>query len=254
MITAQEIINTAAAEEGYLEKKNGSQLYDKTANAGYNNWTKYWQDTYPAFQGQLWCDDFVKWVFIATAGDRANDLLCGGVHSYYTPTSAQYYQKAGRLDRHPKAGDQVFFTRDGSIPAIYHTGIVEKVDANYVYTIEGNTSSTAGVVPNGGGVWPKKYLLVNYKSKMWFGHPRYDEKKEEQSVKTNYIGTVNVKTCLNVRTGPGTSYPEFLVTNGSTWTPWRIPPAAQVVIVEEKNGWGRLGNTVGWVSLDYIRK
>lgn len=56
----------------------------------------------------------------------------------------------------PKTGDQVFFKN--SI-RIYHTGIVEKVDSEKIYTIEGNTSGAKGVVANGGGVWEKSYYL-----------------------------------------------------------------------------------------------
>lgn len=33
-----------------------------------------------------------------------------------------------------------------------HTGLVVKVTKSTVYTIEGNTSSAKGVVPNGGSV------------------------------------------------------------------------------------------------------
>ena len=35
------VIETARAEIGYLEKATNSQLNDKTANAGYNNWNKF---------------------------------------------------------------------------------------------------------------------------------------------------------------------------------------------------------------------
>lgn len=245
---ADQVIAVASGEVGYLEKKSNAQLYDKTANAGYANIVKYWADTYPAFQGQPWCDDFVSWCFIATYGDKADYLLCGGVKSYYTPTSAQYYQKAGRLDRHPQKGDQVFFSRDGSIPAIHHTGIVEKVDANYVYTIEGNTSSTAGVIPNGGGVWRKKYLLANYKNKMYFGHPRYDEKPKDESKKVSYAAIVNVKSQLNVRKTPNG---EMVKVNGHDF---QLPPGMVIAICEERSGWGRLSDIQGWVSLSYLQR
>lgn len=251
-ITAKDIIAVAGAEVGYLEKKTKASLDNKTANAGYNNYVKYWRDIYPSFQGQPWCDAFVDWVFIAVAGkERADEMLCGGADSYYTPTSAKCFKSKGRLDQYPQAGDQVFFSRNGTIDGIYHTGIVEKWDGTYVHTIEGNTSSTSGVVPNGGGVWRKKYLYANYKGKMLFGHPLYDQKGTFMP----YIGTVDVKTYLQVRTGPGSNHPEFFVSNGDgSWTSWRMPPAAQLVIVEERNGWGRVGNTIGWVCLDYVRK
>lgn len=42
---------------------------------------------------------------------------------------------------------------------MYHTGLVVGVSNNRVYTIEGNTSSAAGVVPNGGCVRDKSYPL-----------------------------------------------------------------------------------------------
>lgn len=72
---------------------------------------------------------------------------------------------------------------------------------------------------------------------------------------TPYIATVNVQTHLKVRTGPGSQHPEFYVDGADgSWTPWRLPPAAQVVIVQELAGWGRIGNTVGWVSLSYLKR
>ena len=253
---AEAVIAVAEGEVGYLEKKTNAQLDDKTANAGYNNFTKYWRDTYPAFQGQPWCDDYIDWLFIATYGkEKADELLCGGSGSYYTVNSAKLFQNQGRLDRIPKKGDKVFFSRDGTVEGIYHTGLVRNLDNNYIYTNEGNTSSTSGIVPNGGGVWNKKYLRYLYQGKMWFGHPKYDVKKEEKPVTVSYYATVNVKTHLKVRTGPGVSYPEFMLDSGDgTWTPWRFPPAARVHIVEEKDGWGRVGDTIGWVSLAYLKR
>lgn len=64
-----------------------------------------------------------------------------------------------------------------------------------------------------------------------------------------------VNSCLQVRTGPGRDYPEFMVSDGSGgWTSWRYPPNAQIRIVEEADGWGRVGDTIGWVSLAWCRK
>ena len=53
-----------------------------------------------------------------------------------------------------------------------HTGLVYKVDSNYVYTIEGNTSGASGVVANGGGVCRKKYPL-NSNYIVGYGRPNY---------------------------------------------------------------------------------
>lgn len=62
------LIACAENEVGYLEKKSNSQLDDKTANAGYNNYTKYWRDVYPQYQAQAWCAAFVSWCMMKTFG------------------------------------------------------------------------------------------------------------------------------------------------------------------------------------------
>lgn len=56
------IVRVAEREVGYLEKKSNSNLYDKTANAGSNNYTKYWADLYPQYQAQPWCAIFDTWI------------------------------------------------------------------------------------------------------------------------------------------------------------------------------------------------
>lgn len=70
------LIACAENEVGYLEKKSNSQLDDKTANAGYNNYTKYWRDVYPQYQAQAWCAAFVSWCMMKTFGlDVAKNSL-----------------------------------------------------------------------------------------------------------------------------------------------------------------------------------
>jgi hypothetical protein len=56
-----------------------------------------------------------------------------------------------------------------------HTGLVYAVDSNYVYTVEGNTSSDSGVIDNGGGVFKKKYER-NFKRIAGYGRPDYEGK------------------------------------------------------------------------------
>ena len=55
VMTKSEAINVvlgiAEEEIGYLEKKNNSQLDSKTGNAGSANYTKYWRDIKPSYQG-----------------------------------------------------------------------------------------------------------------------------------------------------------------------------------------------------------
>ena len=52
MNAIDKLIRIAKNEIGYLEKASNSQLDSKTANAGENNYTKYWRDIKPDYQGQ----------------------------------------------------------------------------------------------------------------------------------------------------------------------------------------------------------
>lgn len=176
----QKVINIALAEVGYLEKRTNSQLDDKTANAGYNNWNKYARDIdekYPTFyngkkNGFAWCDIFVDWCFIQAYGvDGAKKLLgqsdySAGAGCQY---SANYYRKMGRFYTSPQVGDQVFF---GSYGNEGHTGLVVAVNGDIITTVEGNTSGSSGVVSNGGGVFKKQY---NIKTQYipGYGRPNY---------------------------------------------------------------------------------
>lgn len=157
MSAVDRLIQTAENEVGYLEKKSNASLDSKTANAGSANYTKYWRDMKPEWQGEPWCDAFVSWCFLKTFGaDMAQKLLCGGLYSYYTPASANYFKAHKRWRTYPERGFVVYFNVGGNIG---HTGIVVDVRNGYVYTIEGNTSGASGVIQNGGGVCRKSYKV-----------------------------------------------------------------------------------------------
>ena len=153
------LIATARAEVGYLEKKSNSQLDDKTANAGYNNYTKYWRDVYPQYQAQAWCACFVSWCMMKTFGLETAKKLLKHWPYVYCPTLGNLFTKHAN----PQRGDIVIFYRGGTF---VHTGIVTKVDGDAFFTIEGNTSgNTSGgtdIVANGGSVCSKYY----YNSKL----------------------------------------------------------------------------------------
>lgn len=172
----QKIINVALSEVGYLEKKSNSQLYDKTANAGTANYTKYGKemhDIYPSVMDYpaYWCDTFVDWIFYKVCGVANAKGLLGGDFNDYTVASAQLYKnKNAYYKSNPKVGDQIFFNNG---TRINHTGIVYKVDSQRVYTVEGNTGSGSDVIiPNGGCVAKKSYLLTNKKID-GYGRPLY---------------------------------------------------------------------------------
>ena len=160
----EKVIEVAKGELGYLEKKSNSQLDSKTGNAGYNNYTKYWRDVKPEWNGAYWCACFVTWVFQTALGkERAKELLKHYPY-VYCPTLAGLFTKYTT----PQVGDIVIFWKDG---AYAHTGIVIAVNGKQFTTIEGNTSGASSVVDNGGGVCLKVYNLGSVNAK--FCRPNY---------------------------------------------------------------------------------
>lgn len=151
MNAIDKLIQIAKNEVGYLEKASNSQLDSKTANAGSNNYTKYWRDVKPSYQGQPWCAGFVSWCFMKAFGqEKAKELLKHWPY-VYCPTLGNLFTK----NANPKIGDIVIFYRNGTFT---HTGIVTAVIGDMFYTIEGNTSGASGIIANGGGVCAKSYL------------------------------------------------------------------------------------------------
>ena len=150
----EKVILIAKNEEGYLEKKSNSQLDSKTANAGSANYTKYWRDVKPDYQGQPWCAAFVSWCMMKAFGLGTAKKLLKHWPYVYCPTMADLFT----LNSNPKVGDIVIFYRNGTFT---HTGIVIKVSGDRFWTVEGNTSGGSTIIANGGGVCQKSYYNSN---------------------------------------------------------------------------------------------
>lgn len=223
----QKVIDIALAEEGYLEKKTKEYLDDKTANAGSNNYTKYARDLDALGffngrkQGFAWCAVFVCWCFVQAYGvEGAKKLLCLPSNAANNcaagcRSARNYYKSKGRLFDSPQPGDQIFFY-SSDMSEVSHTGLVYKVDSQKVYTMEGNTSSTSGVVANGGMARTKSYSL-SYSRLAGFGRPDYGAQataKPETSA-----GNTSSNTSSNT-TGNTTSYTLYTVKRGDTL--WEI--------------------------------
>ena len=150
------IIKTAKNELGYLEKASNSSLEDKTANAGRANYTKYgeWYGINPG----AWCAMFLSW-----CADRAG--IGTDVFPKHASCSAgvRWFREKGlwrkRGSHVPAPGDVVYFSRDGLSPV--HVGLVTAYASGRVYTVEGNTSSSTGLVENGGMTAEKSYSETN---------------------------------------------------------------------------------------------
>lgn len=175
--TASKLLEIAIAELGYKEKASNSQLDDKDANAGSGNWTKYARDLHTAgyYQaaknGYAWCDMFVDWCFLQLGGSKEKGewLECQtGLYGAGCEWSSNCYRWADRCGTEPKIGAQVFFAKNGA-GSEEHTGIVENFDANYVYTIEGNTSN---MVKRKTYARTSDYILC-------YGYPRFDEEVQD---------------------------------------------------------------------------
>lgn len=154
MTAIDKVINIAKNEVGYMEKASNKDLYDKTANAGSNNYTKYWDELYPSLQAQPWCAIFVTWIFVKAFGEDTAKKLLKVYPFTYCPSMAKCFE----LNANPKKGDIVLFYRKGEFA---HTGIVTKVEGDKFYTIEGNTSAGSTIIPNGGEVCNKSYYNSN---------------------------------------------------------------------------------------------
>lgn len=176
MTAVEKLINVANGEIGYLEKATNSQLDSKTANAGSNNYTKYWRDVKSSYQGQPWCACFVTWCMNRAFGIQYCTQLLYHYPYVYCPTLGSYGKNSGQLYtyKNAKAGDIVIF-HNGS--EYNHTGIVVSNTGSSIVTIEGNTSGGSTVVANGGGVAKKTYsysYLANSKPYTRFFRPKYE--------------------------------------------------------------------------------
>lgn len=269
------VVAVAKAEVGYLEKKSNSQLDSKTANVGSANYTKYGRDMhaiYPAVMDfpAAWCDCFNDWCFYKAYGVSNAKGLLGGNFDDYTVASAQLYKNKNAYIKRgqgtPKVGDQIFFNNG---TRICHTGLVVKVTSTTVYTIEGNTSSAAGVIANGGCVREKSYALT-YAKIDGYGRPKYDAEPvineqtasngttvvtkidSAQSFDKSISGTYLVTaSSLNMRSGAGTNKTKIA----------SIPNGASVKCYGyyTKSGstkwyYVSYNGTIGYVSSSYLKK
>lgn len=189
------LIEIEAAEAGYLEKRDSTAKYldSKTANAGTDNYTKYWRDINnwglfkysPGWAGGsawYWCAAFQYWSFVKAFGEDAAKKLLLHAPFISCATLASKSKAAKQLHTVPQVGDVVLFWKKTKYG---HTGLVYKVDKEkkLFYTIEGNTGTGSGVIANGGGVVKgKKYSYDNTSHR--FHRPDYYGVLNETADKT----------------------------------------------------------------------
>jgi len=197
----QRLLDVAAAEIGYSEKETNAQLDDPQANAGDGNYTKYARDLWKVkfFNGSKtgveWCAVFVCWCFVTAYGLQAALKL---LHLKLGSAAAGvrylrgFMKSAGRLMDTPKAGDVVYFwPKDRSDPnKLQHTGIVERVDNTYIYTIEGNSNNRV----------ERQRYRKDYERIAGYGRPDYGEQEEMMALYDAQVVTSG--GILNLRSEP----------------------------------------------------
>ena len=155
---ACQIVQVAENEIGYLEKASNAYLYDKTANAGTANYTKYGE--WYGLNGDRWCAIFVSWcanqVGVPTSTIPKSASCTTGMNTFtswgvFHPRSSSYT---------PSVGD-IFFVGTGS--SATHTGIVSYVSSTYFEVIDGNYNDR---------VSNHSYSLTDT-SIVGFAHPSY---------------------------------------------------------------------------------
>lgn len=177
MSKLQEFLNLGdyyASNGGYLEKKSNAYLDDFKKNAGYNNYTKFARDVnswgQPGCQGQAWCAEFQFWKLVKVIGiTNALKIMGGGF--YNCKSVKNWSKKQGTWHTTPKLGALPIF-RNGS-----HIGDVQSLTSSKINTNEGNTSSVAGVVANGGAVRNKSYSINDpaIDGYVWIGWESYED-------------------------------------------------------------------------------
>lgn len=173
--------------DGYIEKASNSQLDHKTANAGNKNYTRFGRDffthTGANLQAQPWCMIYLNSVLVETIGlVDAKKALYGELYASCT-RMVNVFKTNKAFFATSQVGDFVIFT--DSKGKIAHVGLVLEIKNGKIYTIEGNTSSVAGVVDNGGMVRQKSYSL-SYKQIYGYCRPNY-KAIEVETVKDGWI-------------------------------------------------------------------
>lgn len=188
MPAVKAVVALLEGEVGYLEKKSNAQLDSKTANAGYNNYTKYTRDIDAAgindakYQGQAWCCSMAIWPELHLSGaaqvqKRFYLPQPSRCKAYNCEWLAGYFRSAGAWYVQPQVGDFIFFRTSRYRYA--HVGRVVAVDKSTVYTVEGNTSGASGVIANGGGVCRKSYPRSSWNI-VGYGRPRWEQGEQEE--------------------------------------------------------------------------
>lgn len=228
-----------ASNGGYLEKKSDAYLDDFKKNAGYNNYTRFARDVnswgQPGCQAQPWCAEYQFWKLVKALGiTKALQIMGGGFYNCKSIT--KHAKSNGTWHKSPKVGALVIF-RNGS-----HVGSVQSFDGSRIYTNEGNTSSAAGVVANGGATRNKSYAI--------------NDSAIDGYVWINWVGEGQTATWKATGTATSTVDDLYVRESPNGYVLGKINKGNRVEINGEKSGaWTRIkvvGIGIGWAATKYL--
>lgn len=118
--------------------------------------------------GNPWCAAFC--FFITDNAGVPSSTWDGLANRAYCPTIESWARGKGVLTQKPTRGDFMLLQMwDSEGQYSGHIGIVEQVEGNQIYTIEGNTSpqGSGGSDDNGGGVYRRTRAISSAKYVNW---------------------------------------------------------------------------------------
>jgi hypothetical protein len=139
-------------------------------------------------------------------GNWANQLRYFGYYKYSAYHGGSYV---------PRYGDLIFFSWSSVTYDEDHIGMVVYSDGETVWTIEGNTSDTAGLESNGGGVYFKSYS-IDYEYISGYGVLPYKTAKIEP---IDYSGNNPTSGIYMTASGAKTLYNDFDATDVNDYLP-----------------------------------
>lgn len=150
-------VNTLRAETGYREGRD--------ANGNWNNHQKFSPAT-PGLewsQNQAWCHTYTSW----------GAHVCGGRDVFPITascfTGVQWFKQRDRFTEYPVLGGPFYMGAQGQD----HVGVVYAYDADYIYTVEGNTNE--GGSYQGNGVYERRRPRRGAGSPYGYGVPAFTE-------------------------------------------------------------------------------
>lgn len=182
--TVRELLTWASAQVRTMEDPLGSNKQPYAQLAGHRN-------------GLAWCATFL------VAGWRVADVpVLDGTNTASTLDMRKAFKDGGRLHRRPRPGD-VGFLFVASENRVAHAFFVNKLEGDYIRTIEGNSNRDGG--NQGTGVFRQRRLWRGNPNGRGFGRPLYQAAEARPVVRLEHL---QVAVVSNVAGGEGsTSHP-----------------------------------------------